>query len=101
MNVLLTKSPKKDKKFRVVFDDGRHVDFGQIGYSDYTLHKDKRRMERYLVRHKRGHEQWGLRGVYTAGFWSRWLLWSKPSLSGAMRLIRSKFGLSVKVRALL
>jgi hypothetical protein len=98
MNVLLTKSPKKDKKFRVVFDDDRRVDFGQIGYSDYTLHRDKKRMQRYVVRHKRGHEQWGAKGVYTAGFWSRWLLWSKPSLAGAVRLIRSKFGLRITAR---
>lgn len=94
MKVLLIKSPKKEKKFRVVFDDGRHVDFGQIGYSDYTLHKDKARMERYLTRHKRGHERWGPGGVYTAGFWSRWLLWSKPSLTGAKGLMRKRFDIT-------
>ena len=94
MKVVLTKSPKKEKKFRVVFANGRHVDFGQAGYSDYTIHKDRDRMKRYLVRHNRGHEQWGVRGVYTAGFWSRWLLWSKPSLTGAKELMRKRFDIT-------
>ena len=91
--VTLIKSPRVNKKFRVIFGDKTHVDFGQKGYSDYTIHKDPERMKRYLVRHSRGHrEQWGLKGIKTAGFWSRWLLWSKPSLSGAKNLIKKKFG---------
>ena len=91
--VTLIKSPRRDKKFRVIFGDKTHVDFGQKGYSDYTIHKDTERMHRYLVRHRRGHEQWGIKGVKTAGFWSRWLLWSKPSLVGAKNLMKKKFGI--------
>ena len=93
MKVTLEKSPRKNKKFRVTFEDGVHVDFGQMGYSDYTIHKDPERMKRYLVRHRRGHEKWGMNGVRTAGFWSRWLLWSEPTLEGAKKLIRKRFGI--------
>jgi hypothetical protein len=95
MKVTLSKSPKRDKKFRVRFTNGTHVDFGQRGYSDYTIHKDRDRMYRYLVRHRRGGEKWGIRGVHTAGFWSRWLLWSKPSIEEATKLLKTKFGVSV------
>ena len=95
MKVVLEKSPRREKKFRVVFEDGASVNFGQMGYSDYTIHKDADRMKRYLVRHSRGHEQWGLKGVRTAGFWSRWLLWSKPSFEGAKKLIRTKFPITI------
>lgn len=83
--VVLTKSPKKEKKYRVTFmESGKHVDFGQKGYSDYTIHKDPQRMKRYLNRHAHMGENWALTGKLTAGWWSRWLLWSKPSLQEAI-----------------
>jgi hypothetical protein len=92
--VVLTKSPKSEKKFRAVFEDGSHVDFGQRGYSDFTLHKDPTRMHRYLNRHRHMGEKWGVaKGLKTAGFWARWLLWSKPSLPAAKKLMSQKFGL--------
>jgi hypothetical protein len=69
-------------KFTAVFPDGSKVHFGRQGYSDYTKHKDRERMERYLTRH-RSRENWTRSGAKTPGFWSRWLLWSSPSLKGA------------------
>ena len=46
-SVVLSKSPIKGKKYRVTFaPEGRHVDFGALGYSDYTIHKDPVRMKR-------------------------------------------------------
>jgi hypothetical protein len=82
-------------KFKAVFPEGRTVHFGAKGYSDYTIHKDATRMKRYVIRHggrsapgARGtrsrRENWGRTGMYTPGFWSRWLLWSRPTLSGAV-----------------
>jgi hypothetical protein len=69
-------------KFMAIFPDGSKVHFGRQGYSDYTKHRDKERMERYLIRHRRK-ENWTRSGATTAGFWSRWLLWSSPSLNAA------------------
>jgi hypothetical protein len=80
----LEKSPRKNKKLRVIFPDGGHLDFGAAGYSDYTIHKDKERMKRYLIRH-RDKEDWTVKsGVYTPGFWARWILWSEPNLRDAV-----------------
>lgn len=93
MKVTLRKSPNPEKKYRVTFEDGSHVDFGGAGYSDYTIHKDPSRMKRYLARHGRMGETWSKAGLKTAGFWSRWLLWSKPSMTEAKRLMSSRFGL--------
>lgn len=114
MKVLLHKSPKSDKKYRVTLPNGRSVDFGGKGYSDYTIHKNPLRMRLYVQRHggtvppptgdvqnnllkvtKSNKEDWSLAGVNTAGFWSRWLLWSYPSMEGARRLIKKKFGLDI------
>lgn len=87
----LTKSPSVSKKFRVILPDGRKVDFGAKGYSDYTIHKDKERMKRYLIRHQK-RENWTKSGVATAGFWSRWILWSEPNLRAAIRKTQRVLG---------
>lgn len=91
------KEPKgSPKKFRAVLPDGKVVRFGARGYSDFTIHKDPERMKRYIKRHggavnkrdmlkvtKSSKENWSATGVRTPGFWSRWLLWSFPSLDKA------------------
>jgi len=92
MTVVLKKSPKVEKKWRVTFGDGSPVDFGQKGYSDFTIHRDPERMKRYLVRHSGMGDTWTKKnGFRTAGFWSRWLLWSRPSLSQAKKFMQKKF----------
>jgi hypothetical protein len=107
-HVRLVPSPHRTRKLRAEILDSRtgrvrSVDFGQRGASDYTLHKDDARMVRYLVRHhavfrsndlitaRSEIEDWGLSGIYTAGFWSRWILWSATSISAAKRLVHSTF----------
>ena len=92
MKVKLIKSPKLLKKWRVLFENGSHVDFGASGYSDFTIHKDPERMKLYIDRHH-SNEIWDITGIKTAGFWSRWLLWSKPSLPEAKKLLYKKFGI--------
>ena len=84
-------------KFTAVFPDGAKVNFGRQGYSDYTKHKDKERMERYLTRH-RSRENWTRSGAHTAGFWSRWLLWSSPSLLGAKRKTEKVLGKKIVLK---
>ncbi len=97
--ILLTKSPKKDKKYRVTFSpEGKKVDFGQKGYSDYTIHKNRERMKRYIGRHARMGENWRVTGKYSAGFWSRWLLWSKPSLRAAIASVSKRLRLPIRTR---
>jgi hypothetical protein len=40
-------------------------------------------------------EDWNKSGIDTAGFWSRWALWSKPSLEEAIKLIEKKFKINI------
>lgn len=94
MSVSVTRSPLKTKKFRASWDGG-HVDFGAAGYEDYTIHKDDERKARYVTRH-RAHEHWA--DFHTAGFWSRWLLWNKPTLRASAADISRRFGLHVILR---
>jgi hypothetical protein len=84
-------------KFTAVFSDGSKVHFGRKGYSDYTKHKDRQRMMRYLTRH-RSRENWTRSGAKTAGFWSRWLLWSSPSLSGGASKTSKVLGKKIVIK---
>ncbi len=105
----LQKSTNPLKKFTVELYDSEHkklrtVHFGQKGASDYTIHKDRQRMYHYLQRHThpqdwRNHktllslrstkEDW--ENPFTAGFWSRWLLWYSPSFESAKKNITRTF----------
>jgi len=97
MSVTVSRARNGIHKFTAFFPDGSRVHFGRQGYSDYTKHKDKARMERYLTRH-RSRENWGRTGRYTAGFWSRWLLWSSPSLNGARRKTEKVLGKKIVLK---
>lgn len=121
MEITLIKSPKYPKKFRVVHPDGTKTDFGLEPYTDYTRHKNPFRMRSYVQRHggkipqrilkltdpkqvdremisviQSDKENWTKKGIKTAGFWSRWLLWSSPSLSKAIKIIENKFNVTIK-----
>ena len=58
-NAVLFLSPKKDKKYRI-YDpvNNKFVDFGQMGYEDFTKHGDKERRERYLRRASNMKGEW-------------------------------------------
>jgi hypothetical protein len=88
--VILSKSNSKGKKYKVIITDGikqRTIHFGASGYEDYTMHKDKERMKNYLSRHQKT-ENWD--DIFTAGWWSRWLLWSEPNMKDAIDLVKRK-----------
>lgn len=78
-------------KFMAMFPDGPTVRFGRKGFSDYTIHGDADRMKRYITRHVK-RENWSRSGGKTAGFWSRWLLWSKPNFRAALRQTEKVLG---------
>jgi hypothetical protein len=97
MIIYLSKSSRSDKKYMVEVD-GKTVHFGASGYSDYPTHKDSERKQRYITRHK-ARENWAKSGMKSAGFWSRWLLWGEPTISGSIKEIERKFNVTIRRRA--
>lgn len=73
------------------------VHFGAKGYSDFTIHRDEDRKKRYLQRHAEN-EDWNKSGLFTAGFWSRWILWNKTNLTDSINDTQKRFNLIVKSR---
>jgi len=93
---LMSISPATDNKhkFKVILQDSsdkQHtVQFGAKGYSDFTIHKDPERKKRYITRHK-SRENWEVSGILTAGFWSRWILWNKPTFAESLENTLKRF----------
>ena len=77
-------------KYYIITKSEKKIYFGQAGASDFTLHKNEARKQLYINRHK-NNENWTKSGIDTAGFWSRWLLWSKPSIKESYEEIKKRF----------
>ncbi len=74
------KPDKPDEKYYVIIESNKKVYFGGAGTSDFTIHKDEQRRQRYINRNKNIHsnENWSISGIDTAGWWSLKYLWSAP-----------------------
>ena len=97
MQITIQKSSRAGKKYMAKVEE-KTVHFGASGYLDFTTSKDEKRKASYLARHKTS-EDWTLAGVDTAGFWARWLLWNKPSITASISGINQRFkSLSVRMR---
>ena len=79
-------------KFYIITKSEKKIYFGAAGYSDFTKHKDEARKQRYINRHTKT-EDWSKSGIDTAGFWSRWLLWNKPTIKDSYMDIKTKFNI--------
>jgi hypothetical protein len=85
----LIKSPKAGKKWRAVFKDGTHTDFGSAGMDDYTLTHDKEQRERYRSRHRKDLDT---NDPKRAGYLSWYLLWGEStSLETNLRAYKKRF----------
>ena len=92
--ISVTPSSDSDKKLDVKLetDSGREktIRIGQKGADDFTKTKDEEQKARYISRHS-ANEDWKLSGLLTAGFWSKHLLWNKPTLSASVSDVKKRF----------
>ena len=63
-------SNRADKKY-MVSNGTRMIHFGQMGYEDYTKHRDKKRRDNFT---KRNHK-WANHKIYSPAWLSYHLLW--------------------------
>lgn len=96
--ISIKKSPKKDKKLRATFckrsgsGSSRiiHVDFGAKGYSDFTIHKDSSRKQRYIRRHSARED---FNAPTSRGALSLWVLWNKKTVKDSIKDYKRRFKL--------
>ena len=82
MQIIISPSDKANNKFQARINNKKSIHFGQAGASDFTIHKDPMRKNRYLDRHSKN-EDWN--NPLTAGFYARNLLWNKSTLAESIR----------------
>lgn len=90
---ILKKLKNNKHKFEITTPT-KKIKFGDSLYEDFTIHKDEERMKRYLKRHAK--EDWN--DLNSKGMWSRYLLWSKPTIRRAINYIQKKFGITIKYK---
>ena len=88
--VVIRKSSKADKKYEAVIDGRKTVSFGAKGYSDFTLHKDPERKQRYIQRHQ-NNEDWSNTGINTPGFYAQHVLWNKDTIQKSVTDLNKKY----------
>jgi hypothetical protein len=74
----------KKNKYFIITSQGKKINFGQAGASDYTIHKDDQRKLAYIKRHS--NENWN--DPNTAGYWAYRFLWSYPTKEEAYEKIK-------------
>ncbi len=64
---MLKYHPYKSDKQGILSQKQIYIYIGASGCSDFTIHKDEQRKQRYINRHKTK-ENWSKSGIHTAGF---------------------------------
>ena len=93
-------SDKKQKKWMITYlnpetNKINTLYFGQKPYQDYSQHKTESRKLAYIRRHKGMGEDWNKSGIYTPGFYSRWILWNLPDLEDSIADTEKRFGIKI------
>lgn len=102
--MILSKPTNKKYKFQAELYNTKTqrtkvIKFGSAGMGDYTIYNAKEgkkvadeHKRLYILRHKK-RENWTKSGIDTAGWWSKNLLWSKPTLQESFDYIMKKYKL--------
>jgi hypothetical protein len=96
---ILKKSKRDDKRFVLIMEKlghKHHFGFKKNGKNGKTFIDGRTEKERlnYLARH-RVRENWNKSGIHTAGFWSRWILWNKPTLQESINDVEKRFNIKI------
>jgi len=91
---ILKQSPRKYKRFRIIFDDEKFVDFGADGGKTFVDGRTEKEREAWIARHKDDKYYNDKRsGIYH----SRMLLWSKPKLRDAIKQYEKIHDVKIKL----
>jgi len=88
---ILFNSSNKNKRYTIKTEK-KTIHFGSPLYENYTIHKNIVRKNAYINRHEKN-EDWS--NPYTAGFWSKHLLWNKPTLNESIKDTEKRFNIKI------
>ena len=73
-DAILNRSNTKNKKYCIMTPENKLINFGQMGYEDYTKHNDKLRRYNYIQRTSKIRGNWK-QNKYSPNNLSRTILW--------------------------
>ena len=89
MDVVISKSERSDKKMKATINGKKTIHFGHSSYDDFTTHKNSKRRDNYIARtSKQDHSK---QNVASPAWMSRFILWEKPTLKGAVESANKKY----------
>lgn len=91
---ILKKSKRDDKRFVLLMGENMKHDFGLKGAKTFIDGRTEKERQNYIARH-RVRENWNKSGLHTAGFWSRWILWNKPTLQKSINDVEKRFNVRI------
>lgn len=87
--LLKSSNPKKKYMVHIISKKtGREktIHFGASGMSDYTIHKDPERKQRYINRHS-SREDWN--NPETPAYYAKWVLWNLPTIKASWNWVKN------------
>lgn len=92
---ILSKASQKGKRFQVKTPEGKTIAFGSDVGSTFIDHQDATKKKAWEARHKKGNPSaWNNKN--SPLWWARVILWSQPTLKGAINHVRNKYGIHIK-----
>ena len=89
MDVVISKSERSDKKMKATINGKKTIHFGHSSYEHFTTHKNSKRRDNYIARtSKQDHSK---QNVASPAWMSRFILWEKPTLKGAVESANKKY----------
>ena len=91
-------SLRKDKRFTVSITDLKTADIKTVHFGDkkakntYFDGATDEKRDAYIKRHSKLNEDWTKDGLFTAGWWSRWFLWSHYELEDILKTLKKQSG---------
>ena len=87
-----------DGKHKYYILQGKKISFWAKKYMDYTLYYKKygketadKKKAAYIARHSKSGENWGKSGMFSKGFYSRWILWNLPTVEQSFNDVKKRF----------
>ena len=86
MEVVISKSNRKDKRLKAVFDN-KTIHFGYDKGKSFVDHNDKEIKQAWLARHRVKSD---FDDIETAGSLAKNVLWNKPTITSSLRDLNAR-----------
>ena len=94
MDVIVSNSNRKDKRYKVMYDN-KVIHFGSREGRTYIDHGDDNKKKAWLARHSKLSN---FDDDTKPSFWSRWLLWHEKDIKNSMKYIGKMIDRTVVLR---